>query len=108
VRGCEQLNNSVMRYSDCIEPKTNTLTLRRLNKLKLIRRQLKKERADKLALVATMYGGGQVDENEQEKQALQILKDKVGLEIDAAKIAQADKDKIGDMARRAIKKRAAD
>ena len=98
-----------MRAYEFIGPKTHVLTLRHLHKLKLIRRQREKELADKRVLRAALYGGGAMmdeDEHAQEKQALELLKDEIALEIEAAKITKDDKDRIGDMALRAVKKRA--
>lgn len=97
-----------MRAHEFTNKPATAITLRHLHKLKLIRRRRDKELAQKRELMAVMYGGGQLmdeDEHEQEKQALELLKDEIALEIEAAKIAQDDKDRIADMARRTLAKR---
>lgn len=85
------------------------ITLRHLNRLKLIRCKNKRDRDAKMNLISTMYGDPQIRENEIEaqQQALENLKDEIAIEIKSAKISQKDRDHISSMALNAVKKKTA-
>lgn len=84
---------------------TKHLTLRHLNKLKHIRKKIKKERQDKLNLVSAMYAdpNQQAQQLEVQENSLENLKDEISNLIDAAEIEQDKKAHIQSMAINAVK-----
>lgn len=96
------------------------ITLRYLNKLKCRRKRREAEFAKKRPLIAAMYGdpeqqaeavenelAREKDRHEIEmlKQEVELLKDRIAVEIDAAEIDVEQKERIAQVAMRAIKKK---
>ena len=83
------------------------LTLRHLNRLKHIRNARLKAAKEKLAFLPKIYGDPNHIESqlEQTQHEIQMVKDQIALEIEAAEIDQDKKDHISAMAKRAIERK---
>ena len=82
------------------------LTLRNLNRLKHIRNARKKAHKEKLEFLPKIYGNEDhlAARQQLEQDRLELIKDEIALEIEAAKISHDQKDHIADMAMRAIER----